>query len=83
MLANAWSLVHAVVMAACVMTLACRAGIPRVVAGAAVVALSLLLEMAQVYLPGRSPDVTPALLALGVAWWWPCQGVLERRAHVG
>jgi VanZ family protein len=83
MLANAWSLVHAVVMAACVMTLVCRAGAPRIVAGAAIVALSLALEVAQIYLPGRSPDITPALLALGVAWLWPVPGSIEPRVGVG
>jgi len=51
----------------------------RLVAGGALAAALFLLEMVQRYLPGRTPEITDALIAVAMtaALW----AVRERREH--
>jgi hypothetical protein len=56
-----------------------RSGVRYLVAGGALAAALFLLEMVQRYLPGRTPEITDALIAVAMtaALW----AVRERREH--
>lgn len=55
-----------------------RLGAPQGVAGLALGIWVLLLEVAQKWLPGRSPDITEVLLVVIVTWILPRQAEVQR-----